>query len=101
MIIIYIIIGYLISTFISILGEIKLIMPIYDKEELKNAETIGDFLNVIPMVNWIPFYNTASSIVYMGWFLSILLYKICKITKLTTLRSKFLNIRIRKNNKNK
>jgi len=40
MIIVYIIIGYLISTFISILGEIKLIMPKYDKEELKNAETI-------------------------------------------------------------
>ena len=97
MIILYIIIGYLISTCIAILGEIKLIMPIYDKEKLKNAETIGDFLNVIPMVTWIPFYNTATSIVYMGWFLSILLYKICKITKLTVLWNKFLYIKIRKN----
>lgn len=98
MMIIYIIIGYIISVSLSIISDILFILLLDEgsKKGLKNAETIGELFKEIHPCCWIPIFNVAIcfSNILLGSL--ILLYKI-----LTTLRSKFLNIRIRKNNKNK
>lgn len=112
MIVIYIIIGYLISVGLSIISDILLILLLDDnddKKRLKNAATIGDFLNEINPISFIPIINTFYCICAIFLILVVfcfsnillgsltLLYERCEITKLTILWNKFLNIRIRKN----
>lgn len=81
MIVINIIIGYLISVGLSIISDILFILLLddnYSKKRLKNAKTIGNFLNEIHPCCWFPIINVAVcfSNILLGFL--ILFYKICK-----------------------
>ena len=95
---------YLIPTIMSIIGEIydsKYHQFLNDdiKEKLKDAKTVGDFLNCF-QVSFIPGANIGVMIIYLCIFLHDLLkyvFKfITKITKLDILWKKIMNIKIRK-----
>jgi hypothetical protein len=99
----YIALFYLIPTIISIIGEIycskyrEFFVDV--KEKLKDAKTVGDFLNCFQL-SFIPGANIGFMIIYLCIFLHDLLkyvFKfITKITKLDILWKKLMNIKIRK-----
>lgn len=100
----YIVLLYLIPTIISIIGDIYIIRyhEVFNndiKEKLKNAKTIGDFLNCF-QVSFIPGVNIVHTFAYLSMFLVDFLtwvFKfIFKITKLDILWKKIMNIKIRK-----
>lgn len=104
MLILIIVLFYLIPTIISIIGDIYIsrhhIFFKNDlKEKLKNAKTVGDFLNCFQL-SFIPGANIIFMFVYLCIFLSDFLewlFKfITKITKLDILWKKIMNIKIRK-----
>lgn len=104
MLILIIVLFYLIPTIISIIGEIYTshYHPFFNdnlKEKLKNAQTIGDFLNCFQL-NFFPGVNIIFTFVYLCIFLTDFLewlFKfITKITKLDILWKKIMNIKIRK-----
>lgn len=104
MLILIIVLFYLIPTIISIIGDIYIIRyhEVFNndiKEKLKNAKTIGDFLNCFQL-SFIPGANIIFMFVYLCIFLSDFLtwlFKfITKITKLDILWKKIMNIKIRK-----
>lgn len=104
MLILIIVLFYLIPTIISIIGEIYTshYYPFFNdnlKEKLKNAKTIGDFLNCFQL-NFFPGVNIIFMFVYLSMFLVDFLtwvFKfITKITKLDILWKKIINIKIRK-----
>lgn len=100
MVIVYIIIGYLISATLSILSDILIILLLDDKDgkkRLKNVETIGDFFYTLRLYHWFPIVNIVICFGNIFFGLLMLLYEICKLIKLNILWNKFLNIRIRKN----
>lgn len=95
---------YLIPTIISIIGDIYIsqcheFFKTDIKEKLKNAKTIGDFVNCFQL-SFIPGVNIIFTFIYLGIFLSDFLewlFKfITKITKLDILWKKIMNIKIRK-----
>jgi len=103
MLILIIVLFYLIPTIISIIGEIycskyrEFFVDV--KGKLKDAKTVGDFLNCF-QVSFIPGANIGVMIIYLCIFLHDLLkyvFKfITKITKLDILWKKIMNIKIRK-----
>jgi uncharacterized protein YdaL len=104
MLILIIVLFYLIPTIISIIGDIyvsqcHIIFKNDLKEKLKNAKTIGDFLNCFQL-NFFPGVNIIFMFVYLSMFLVDFLtwvFKfITKITKLDILWKKIINIKIRK-----
>lgn len=96
MIIYTIIIGYLLPTIISIICDIFL-MDEYDNFYLNECETIGDFLNEINPISFIPILNIVYIIGIIFLILIVLVCKLYSITKINILWNKFLNIKIRKN----
>lgn len=99
----YIVLLYLIPTIISIIGDIyNAHYHVYDtllKEDLKNAKTVGEFLDCL-QINFIPVANILFTFVFL-WILLYDLLKlifkfITKITKLDILWKKIMNIKIRK-----
>lgn len=104
MIIVYIIIGYLISVSLSIISDILNILLFDDvdrKKELKNVETIGDFFYTTRAYHWFPIVNVVVCFGNILFGTLALLYELCKLIKLNILWDKFLNIRIRKKKINK
>lgn len=104
LIFLFILLFYVIPTIISIIGDIYLSQchEVFNnnlKEKLKNAKTIGDFLNCFP-ASFIPVVNIIFTFVILGIFLYDFLewlFKfITKITKLDILWKKIMNIKIRK-----
>jgi hypothetical protein len=100
MLILIIVLFYLIPTIISIIGEIyvsqcHIIFKNDLKEKLKNAKTIGDYLNCFQL-SFIPVANILFMFVYLSLFLSDFLAWLTKITKLDILWKKIMNIKIRK-----
>jgi hypothetical protein len=100
MLILIIVLFYLIPTIISIIGEIyvsqcNIIFKNDLKEKLKNAKTIGDYLNCFQL-SFIPVANILFMFVYLSLFLSDFLAWLTKITKLDILWKKIMNIKIRK-----
>ena len=103
MLILIIVLFYLIPTIISIIGEIycskyrEFFVDV--KGKLKDAKTVGDFLNCFQL-SFIPGANIIFMFVYLCIFLHDLLkyvFKfITKITKLDILWKKIMNIKIRK-----
>jgi hypothetical protein len=94
----------LIPTIVSIIGEIygskyHEFLNADVKEKLKDAKTVGDFLNCF-QISFIPVTNIGFMIIYLCIFLHDLLkyiFKfITKITKLDILWKKLMNIKIRK-----
>ena len=95
---------YLIPAIISIIGDIyvsqcHIIFKNDLKEKLKDAKTIGDYLNCFQL-SFIPGANIIFMFVYLCIFLTDFLewlFKfITKITKLDILWNKIMNIKIRK-----
>lgn len=95
---------YVIPTIMSIIGEIYTshYNPFFNdnlKEKLKNAKTIGDFLNCFQM-SFFPLANIGFMFMSICIFLSDVLKRIfkfiIKITKLDILWNKLMNIKIRK-----
>lgn len=95
---------YVIPTIISIIGEIYIsqcheVFKTDLKEKLKNAKTIGDFLNCFQL-NFFPGVNIIftffSLCIFFTDFLEWLFKFITKITKLNILWKKIMNIKIRK-----
>lgn len=102
MILLYIIIGYLISVGLSIISDILLILLLGDnddKKRLKNAETIGDFFKEISYGIYLPIVNIIFCVLFIFLILIKLVYKlyVYYISKINVLWDKFLNIKIRKN----
>jgi hypothetical protein len=103
MLILIIVLFYLIPTIISIIGEIycskyrEFFVDV--KEDLKNAKTVGDFLNCFQM-SFLPLTNIGFMFMSICIFLSDVLKRIfkfiIKITKLDILWKKIMNIKIRK-----
>jgi hypothetical protein len=96
----YILLFYVIPTIISIIGDIyvsqcHIIFKNDLKEKLKNAKTIGDYLNCFQL-SFIPVANILFMFVYLSLFLSDFLAWLTKITKLDILWKKIMNIKIRK-----
>jgi hypothetical protein len=96
----YIVLFYVIPTIISIIGDIyvsqcHIIFKNDLKEKLKNAKTIGDYLNCFQL-SFIPVANILFMFVYLSLFLSDFLAWLTKITKLDILWEKIMNIKIRK-----
>lgn len=96
----YLILFYVIPTIISIIGDIyvsqcHIIFKNDIKEKLKNAKTIGDYLNCFQL-SFIPVANILFMFVYLSLFLSDFLAWLTKITKLDILWNKIINIKIRK-----
>jgi hypothetical protein len=96
----YIVLFYVIPTIISIIGDIyvsqcHIIFKNDLKEKLKNAKTIGDYLNCFQL-SFIPVANILFMFVYLSLFLSDFLAWLTKITKLDILWKKIINIKIRK-----
>jgi hypothetical protein len=95
---------YVIPTIMSIIGEIYTshYHQFFNdglKEKLKDAKTVGDFLNCFQM-SFFPLANIGFMFIYICIFLHDLLkyvFKfITKITKLDILWKKLMNIKIRK-----
>lgn len=95
---------YVIPTIMSIIGEIydsKYHQFLNDdiKEKLKDAKTVGDFLNCFQTC-FFPLANIGFMFMYICIFLSDILKRIfkfiTKITKLDILWNKIMNIKIRK-----
>ena len=96
----YLTLFYVIPTIISIIGDIyvsqcHIIFKNDLKEKLKNAKTIGDYLNCFQL-SFIPVANILFMFVYLSLFLSDFLAWLIKITKLDILWKKIINIKIRK-----
>jgi hypothetical protein len=96
----YILLFYVIPTIISIIGDIyvsqcHIIFKNDLKEKLKNAKTIGDYLNCFQL-SFIPVANILFMFVYLSLFLSDFLAWLTKKTKLDILWKKIINIKIRK-----
>lgn len=99
-----IILPYIIPTIVSIIGEIYCsyyheFLHADVKRKLKDAKTVGDFLNCFQF-SFIPGANIGFMIIYIVMFLSDflkLIFKfITKITKSDVLWNKIMNIKIRK-----
>lgn len=104
MLILIIVLFYLIPTIISIIGDIYVsqchtFFKNDLKEKLKDAKTIGDFLNCF-QISFIPGVSIIFTFVYLCIFLTDflewLIKFITKITKLDILWKKIMNIKIRK-----
>jgi hypothetical protein len=89
MIIVYLIIGYLLVTFVALALDIAI-----NALTMGRCKTIRDLLDGVDPVAFIPIVNIACCLSYIIAFLFMLFYKLYKY--INAHWNKFLNIKIRK-----